>query len=398
MMTKDTREWQDLDSLSPTIRSKTLSEIQYLIINHPDATMDHDLEWLSAKCGVEKSVRAFVCYAADGALIGYAPFFVHPSALSFELLNLTLYDYRIRRLTIASTPLIAPDHASPDIFQSLFIKLLDSLDRRDALFGLGIQQFSNFDQFIRINPDLKKKYQIFPSGNNYKRRFIILPKSFDEYVKKLGYNARKDVRKAIRNLENDSTLATSYRVFTQPDEVAEFLVLAQMVSEKTYQKVLFGFGISNNPETYRVLTFAAEKGWLRSYILISRGEPIAFRHGYLYNGTYYAEQTGYDPLWSKWSVGTYIYSLAIRDLIHVSAQKLDFLYGDNDKKRSLSNFSREEQNFYIIPRRLPLSLIAYGLRLFNFLVQQLGGIMEKFNLKSQIHRFLRKRAKTPSAN
>lgn len=392
MMIKGTWEWQDLDSLSPTIRSKTLSEIQHLIINHPDATMEHDLEWLYAKCGVEKSVRAFVCYAADGVLIGYAPFFVHPSALSFELLSLTLYDYRIRRLTIASTPLIAPDHASPDIFQSLFIKLLGSLDRRDALFGLGVPLSSQFSQFLQHNHSLRKEYLFFPHGMPYFRRFILLPKSFDEYLKNLSHGTRKQIRRAMRNLENDADLSASFRAYTLPEEISTYLALAQTVSDKTYQKALLGLGVSNNSETHQTLALAAKKGWLRSYILTCKHKPVAFQQGYLHNGTYYAELTGYDPSWADKSVGTVMQIYRIHDLIQLGVTKLDFLYGDNEKKKSLSNFAREEQNFYIIPRRFPISVIAQILRIFNFTTKQLGNFMEKYGLKSKIRRFLRKRA------
>lgn len=392
MMIKDTWEWQDLDSLSTTIRCKTLSEIQNLIINHPDATMDHDLEWLNAKCGAGKSVRAFVCYASDGALIGYAPFFVHPSALSFELFGLTLFDYRIRRHTIASTPLTAPNHASLDLFRSLFIKLLASLDRREALFGLGVPMASQFAQFLEHNHSLRKEYLFFPHGMPYFRRFILLPISFDEYLKNLSHGTRKQIRRAMRNLENDTDLSASFQAYTLPEEIPTYLALAQTVSDKTYQKTLLGLGINNNTETHETLALAAEKGWLRSYILTCKHEPVAFQHGYLHNGTYYAEHTGYDPNWSDKSVGTIMQIYRIRDLIQLGVARLDFLYGDNEKKKSLSNFAREEQNFYIIPRRFPISVIAQILRIFNFTTKQLGDFMEKYGLKSKIRRFLRKRA------
>lgn len=392
MMIKGTWEWQDLDSLSPTIRSKTLSEVQHLIINHPDATMEHDLEWLYAKCGVEKSVRAFVCFAADGTLIGYAPFFVHPSALSFELFGLALFDFRIRRYTIASTPLIAPDHVSQDIFRGLFIKLLASLERREALFGLGVPLASHFAQYLQHKHVLRKEYLVFPHGMSYFRRFILLPTSFDEYLKNLSHGTRKQIRRAIRNLENDADLSASFRAYTLPEEIPTYLALAQTVSDKTYQKNLLGLGINNNPETRQTLMLAAEKGWLRSYILTCKHQPVAFQQGYLHNGTYYAEHTGYDPNWSDQSVGTIMQIYRIRDLIQLGVVRLDFLYGDNEKKKSLSNFAREEQNFYIIPRRFPISVIAQILRIFNFATKQLGDFMEKYGFKSKIRRFLRKRA------
>ncbi len=154
-----------------------------------------------------------------------------------------------------------------------------------------------------------------------------------------------------------------------------------------------GLGIENNQETRSLLEFAAAKGWLRSYLLFCNNQPIAFQLGYLYNGTYYAEQTGYDPDWAARSVGTIMQIHRIRNLINLGGvSKLDFLYGDNEKKRSLSNTAHSEQNFYFVPRKFPISLIAYGLRLFNWLVEIFSRLLEKSELKSRIRRFLRQRA------
>lgn len=35
------------------------------------------------------------------------PLFIHPSALSFQLFGISVYDYRIRRYCITATPLLA---------------------------------------------------------------------------------------------------------------------------------------------------------------------------------------------------------------------------------------------------------------------------------------------------
>ncbi|SCZ85901.1 GNAT family N-acetyltransferase [Nitrosomonas mobilis] len=385
--------WKDLDHLNTRLRSELLLAIKAFIRNHPDAVMDHDPDWLYTKCSCDKSVKIFVCLAKDGSLLGYAPFFVHPSTLSYELFGVSLFEFRIRRYSITGSPLLSTRAMVDDSFlQDLFGQLRGVLERHEVMFGLGVNLDSHFGRFVRQYTDLQKWYQIFPSGKSYCRRLIIMPESFEQYIKELSHNTRKDVRRTLRDLEKNAEIAVSYRVFTAPEDVPEFLSLAQSVSGKTYQRKLLGLGISDNTDTRQNLILAAEKGWLRSYILLCNNEPVAYQHGFLHSGVYYAEQTGYDPSWSGKSVGTIMQIYRIRDLIDIGVAKLDFLYGDNEKKRSLSNSFHQEQNYYFVPRKFPVSGIAYGLRLFNAITGLVGDFMEKNGIKSKIRRFLRARA------
>ncbi|MCC6916652.1 GNAT family N-acetyltransferase [Nitrosomonas sp.] len=386
----DGREWQDLDQLDTTARTQALLAVKDLIRHHSAAVMDHDPDWLYTKCSHDKSVKIFLYFARDGSLSGYAPFFVHPSSLSFELFGISLWEYRIRRYSMTTSPLLSEGIDAEKVLRSLFDSIWQILGNRETLFGLGVELDSPFGQFLQNDAALQKKYQIFPSGKAYHRRLIALPKSFEEYIQNLGYGTRKEVRRALRRLEQDPEITINHHIFTTPEDVLEFLPLAQQVSDKTYQRNLLGLGIRDDIETRHVLTSAAENGWFQSYLLICNQEPVAFQHGYIYGGIYYAEQTGYDPAWGDKSVGTIVQIYRIRDLIGCGVTRLDFLYGDNERKRSLSNMYRIEQNFYLVPRKFPLGVLAYTLRGFNTLSRLGGDFIEKWGLKSRIRRFLRK--------
>lgn len=386
-------EWKDLDTLDPESRSKVTSAIERLVSGHPDATMDHDLAWLSANGGEGKSVKVFVCVSSQGTLLGYAPFFVHPSALSVELFGISLFDYPVRRYSISAGPLLAADYAAPRaLLGSLLLQVRNSLGRRDVAFGLGVELGSVFGQAIFDNVELRKTYRLLPHGKQYRRRLIVLPEQFEEYVTGLGKSTRYDVRRAMRRFESTPGLSGSFRIFSTPEEVPEFLGLAEAVSNKTYQRKLLDIGISDNAASRRALTLAAEKGWLRSLIVFVEGEPAAFKHGFVYKGTYFSHLVGYDPHWAGYAVGMMSYMYAVRDQIGIGTKKFDFMYGDQGNKERLSNYYREEQNVYLIPRRFPLSQIACALQIFNSASESLGTLMEKYHLKSRIRRFLRHRS------
>lgn len=383
----------DLDLIDPETKEKNLSMIRLFIQSHPDAVMEHSPDWLHARRGVNKAVRIYVCYAENGSLIGYAPFFLHPSTLSFELFGISLFEYSIRRYTITATPLLSVAEGSAELISALFGELSGHLKKREVVFGLGIRNTSPFSEFIQKSKRLRKYYQVFPVGLAYQRRLLYLPENFEQYLKSMSHNTRKKTRRLLRNFESEPDLYPYFCIYTSPEQVVPFLELAQSISRRTYQKKLLGLGIDDNQDTRSLLEFAAAKGWLRSYLLFCNNKPIAFQLGYLYNGTYYAAQTGYDPDWAARSVGSIMQIYRIRDLISLGGvSKLDFLYGDNEKKRSLSNASHTEQNFYFVPRKFPLSLIAYGLRLFNWQVEIFSRFLERTELKSRIRRLLRNQA------
>ncbi|WP_347888622.1 GNAT family N-acetyltransferase [Nitrosomonas europaea] len=386
----DDWEWQDLDQFDTAARTRALLAVKDLIQHHPAAVMDHDPDWLYTKCSHDKSVKIFLCFARDGSLSGYAPFFVHPSSLSFELFGISLWEYRICRYSITAGPLLPGKVKTEVIFLKLFDYLWKILQERETLFMLGVELDSSFGRFLQNNTNLQKKYRLIPSGQAYCRRLVTLPESFDQYIQGLGYGTRKEVRRILRRLERNPEITINYRIFTTSEDISEFLPLAQQVSDKTYQHNLLGLGIRDDIETRHILAIAAENGWFQGYLLIFDQKPVAFQHGYIYNGTYYAEQTGYDPVWGDKSVGTIVQIYRIRDLINRGITRLDFLYGDNERKRSLSNRYRMERNFHLVPRRFPLGVLAYALRGFNTLSQSGGDFIEKWGLKSKIRRFLRK--------
>lgn len=382
--------WRDLDQLDHAMRAQILAIIKDFIQKHPATTMEHDPDWLYTKCSFDKSVKLLFLIAEDDSLLAYAPFFVHPSALGFEILGLSFWEYRISSYSIVSSPLFSEKINVNKALSGLFNYLWDMLSKREALFGLGIVLESAFGQFIQNNVAFKKKFKLLPSGKPYRRRLITIPDNFDQYIQNLGYGTRKEIRRVLRRFEQNFDI--SYHTFTTPEDVSRFLPMAQQVSDKTYQRNLLGLGVSNNAETNRNLTIAAENGWFRGYLLMCNQVPIVFQLGYIYKGTYYAEQTGYDPAWKDKSVGTVAQIYRIRDLIDSGVTRLDFLYGDNEKKRSLSNTYRIEQNFHLIPKKFPLYFLAHFLFVFNAFSQWGGDFIEKWGLKSKIRRYLRKRS------
>jgi CelD/BcsL family acetyltransferase involved in cellulose biosynthesis len=103
---------------------------------------------------------------------------------------------------------------------------------------------------------------------------------------------------------------------------------------------------------------------------------------------------GYDPQFSKLQPGIYLLAEIVSDLLSNNIYCLDFLSGDSLFKRRLSNTSRKERHYYLIPRGWPGTAYALSLSASNFLSEKIGSWLDKKGLKSRIKRSIRDTAVT----
>jgi CelD/BcsL family acetyltransferase involved in cellulose biosynthesis len=77
------------------------------------------------------------------------------------------------------------------------------------------------------------------------------------------------------------------------------------------------------------------------------------------------------------------------DLLADGICRFDFLAGDSLYKQRMSNTSREERHYYLIPRGWPGTVYAVALVGVNFLSERIGRWLEASGLKERIKRFVR---------
>jgi CelD/BcsL family acetyltransferase involved in cellulose biosynthesis len=98
----------------------------------------------------------------------------------------------------------------------------------------------------------------------------------------------------------------------------------------------------------------ARSGKLRCYLLHIEGVPCAFVRGTLVDGIYNYETPGYLPEYAKWSPGTVLLMLVIKDLIESAKCKIfDFgAGGDNvGYKSKFGNIAMPSETLLICHRK-----------------------------------------------
>lgn len=388
------RSWRLLDSFEASTRTLLESSIRELVRTHPQANLDHDIDWLRLRAdGQGRKTLVYILLDGSGELCGYAPFFVHPSSLSFEYAAKTILSIRTCRHAITAQPLLREDADPAAGSISLLLALRPALAGPDVLFGLGVPLDEGFGRAI-LSQQVLTKYLLMPHGPEYARRLLRLPENLEAYLSGLGPKSRADLRRHERKLTKAAHEDVRVTVHTAPDSVADFVRHAAVVSKLTYQWHMHQLGIDDTPATVQRYTAIAAGGWLRCYLLFAQDTPIAFMVGYLFRGIYYSETIGYDPKWAEHSVGNVLHMHVVRDLTALTpkVQWFDFLYGDNSNKQRLSTDSRQERSFYLVPRTLRWTVVVSALRGFDAITGWINDALERHGVKDKLKRWLRRRA------
>ena len=173
---------------------------------------------------------------------------------------------------------------------------------------------------------------------------------------------------------------------------------AVAISKKTYQWHLLGLGLRKPDELERTLAAMARRGWTRCYLLECGGVATAFMIGYLYAGTYYYVDVGFDPDWEKWSVGTVLHLEVLRDLVGGNAARsFDFSSGLRHPQEALQQRIARRGQLPAGPHGARNNIFDRRLPRHGRLVGRRGGLSDRLHLKTAVKRLVRRHA-TDKAN
>lgn len=177
---------------------------------------------------------------------------------------------------------------------------------------------------------------------------------WDGYLATRSRKFRKQVRRAERTLLGEHGM-----VFRQSDPAtldADFDELFRLHDLRRGD-----LGSSLGPAARCALRAfagaATEQGWLRLNVLEVEGRGVAAFLGWRVGDVFDSYQGGFDPSWSKLSVGFAVEAMTIRGAIEEGAREYDFLLGTEDWKQRFSSSSRPSQTAVLIGARRPIRLL-----------------------------------------
>lgn len=174
--------------------------------------------------------------------------------------------------------------------------------------------------------------------------------TFDSYLASLGSEHRYNFQRKLRKLE--TAHAMRFEPIDSEARRRELLpVLFELHrlrwSERGGSDGLSGEGIRGFHEEWSRL--ALSRGWLRFFILWLGDTPAAAFYGFRYGRVFSFYQSGFDPRFSKLSVGLVTMGLAIRSAVEEGAAEFDLLHGEESYKLHWAKRSRRLFRLSIFP-------------------------------------------------
>lgn len=152
--------------------------------------------------------------------------------------------------------------------------------------------------------------------------------TWESYLSSLGASHRQNVRRCLRRINRDFT-SDLVRVRTD-EERRECLKVFELLHHKRWD-TRQGSDMKNDAaymafhEEFSRL--ALHNGWLRLFVLRLDGRPAASIYGFRYRDDFYFYQSGFDPEFSRYSVGLVTMALSIRSAMDEGVHKYDMLHG-----------------------------------------------------------------------
>ena len=387
----DQSHWERADVGVPAV----VDVVEAIAVQGNGGSIFHDLAWLRE--AEDRSAHESEVYVLrqDGAALAYAPFIVQPWSLRFHLGELTLFSVRLQRLHMNNGPVVGASGLTLRHLECLFVHLRPRLAAGQGIYLEGVSVGSAVEQAL-TSTIVRNLYRVVEPSPRYERQLIRFPESFDAYMQSLKPKTRQTLRSQQRKLEKHLTGDLKLVICTAAADVPAFVSKATVVSRKTYQWHLLGLGLRDTGRLERTLTAMAERGWTRCYLLECKGEPVAFMLGYLYRGTYYYVDVGFDPDWGKWSVGTILHLEVFRDLLDgpQRATLFDFSSGTGIHKERFGNEARPEANYLLLPRTTRNAVLVMSYRAASALTDGAVQLADRLGVKVAIKKLLR-RLSTP---
>jgi CelD/BcsL family acetyltransferase involved in cellulose biosynthesis len=347
------RTRDDVARLLPEWRALVLAGASGVVLeNDPD----HVAAALETTAAYEPLV---IAARSGGRLVGIAPCYVHQARFKVELSVWTLRSLPVRLLkTFGDRFVLAADadRAAEPITRPA--RVLDAL-----LDALAAQQ-NAFDliQFFNLacdDPLWQRAHERFAHGGALRWMLaspqiepvhqLLLPASHEAYLQSLNPSTRKNLRRTTRRLfEEDG--AEVFRA-ERADDVPRLLQLLDQIAPHTWQGRTYGFASRSTPDRVTYYRQLAAHCWLRAYVLLLAGEPIAYELGCQYDGVYWGQEHGFDQRHADRGPGSIMIHLAIEDLYRERTPRvLDFGLGDASYKRSFGNHRFDAASIYLVPR------------------------------------------------
>ncbi len=183
--------------------------------------------------------------------------------------------------------------------------------------------------------------------------YLVLPKSYEAFTQTLSRNFRSVLGRSRRKFEKSALQIT---VVQNVEELDEAIYKLFELHRKRFdaKNMASKFDFEKRGAFHRAIAEVfLKRGWLQLYLIEEEEKVVGALYCYRFKDTLFYVQGGFDPAYSRMSLGNVIMARAIEDAINRGLRIFDFMRGSEPYKK---RWTKEEQ--YLHRLVFPLSFKA----------------------------------------
>ena len=372
-----------LAAASPSL----VSQWQRFHTEHSADDPMRDPEWLRGYFEGQINNLSFYSLMHGGEVCGLVPFLRRDWPLLLQFGAWSVADLPLTRMRLLGTGLNFPDDEAA--YDLLFSELAKSGSGFDAVYLEGVPIDSFLWRYLHDSRLIRRSFLSYSPSPPSPRPVLRLEGSYEQYLGKFNSKHRNTIARKIKKLRDGALGEMRLVRYEAPEEVDTFLDQAVEISKKTYQWALHGRGLSMTSLLRDRLAFAAQRGWMRSYLLFCGDEARAFLLGFQYNGRFLLHETGFDPELAKHSVGTVLQMLTVEDLFNCKRPHIFDLEDYGAYKEVLATESYDQGKLFLFRPSLYARFARAGHRACDGANRAASTVLDKLNLKTKIKQRVR---------
>jgi Acetyltransferase (GNAT) domain len=351
--------------------------------------LNHDVEWLEAGSNADTGdcVVLFASHS-DGVPSGVLPVRACKNELKYTVGDTAVIKKRVLEYQVFREPVTSGKDAVAEMANAMSC-LAGSMPSGAVVHVSATPIDSAFHSLLtsRDSP-VRRHFHVLAWGDDNWHCKIDWTGSVEAYLASLGADSRRNFKRYSKKLFGNDVLQPKIERFRAVEEVGRFLDDGIKVSDKTYQKALLGLGLSRGGAMERRFRFAAERDCFLGHILYLGGEPVAFHYGFVFGGTFFGVQMGYDPAASQHQPGSVLFFHVLEDVerLKLPVTTVDCLPGVTDFKLRTTNRKVHIRNFYLFKRTVRGTLFYGTIRAIDGAVRRIKSLVSRTKWGGKLRR------------
>jgi CelD/BcsL family acetyltransferase involved in cellulose biosynthesis len=328
---------------------------------------------------LEKENQLKILYATDSdKLVGIAPFRKSRRSLKGHL----NYDV-IEPLTNGDTDYtgIILAKQGKQILHKFLTYLFNQKDW-DLMLLPDIPQTSPTLELLKHTSKLLPKSQI---EKGIICPYLTIPNSEQKLLANLNIKFRKNLQRRLRKIEREhgNVELKEYYELGSLEQAME--ILFKLHQKRWTSKTELGRFATHKEKVFTIQTakYFAKKKWLRLFFLTVNNIPVATELNLEYQGKMYGHLSGFDPAYSKYSVGHLLTLRILEECIKKGISEYDFMQGAESYKFDWTDKYRQNMNVICVNKKLSAMMICLTLKfskLFSICIDTIKKVKKSIHI------------------